>query len=462
LKPNSISGKLKTIIANGPIQLFCAIGIVTCFAGPSYASVPVSYSCLRNFYVNGTTGTDVASAGSASSPWKTIQFANNSGVLRAGDCVNVAAGTYFQNGGLNLTAGGNANTATGYVTYIGAPNLSTHIVGSSNWFLINIQASYLIINGFDIDGTGIPDAAICDNPSPGGIGHHIQILNNAVHDSGGGGILLNHTDYFTISGNVVYNTAGKSSYQESGISVYEPQPITGFTAQLPADLAPFHIVISNNIVYNNTETSAIAAPHSDGNGIITDDWLDTQNAPNKPYPYKGLVQSNLVHDNGGRGIHVYLSANVTVANNTLSCNNQDTLDTGTWRGELSNAASNNVTWLNNIAWACPNLASPELQYNTAVLEGTYGNYSDANVVWKNNLTYDYTSGQASLNFNTPTGATEQSAFMAANKAGMNPQLSWWQPLSNSPVIKTGVATPSYPPLSLDGSAMPTPPDIGAY
>ena len=44
---------------------------------------------------------------------------------------------------------------------------------------------------------------------------------------------------------------------------------------------------------------------------------------------------------------------VTVRNNTAWHNNQDLLNTGTWRGELSNAQSSNNTWVNNIAVADP-------------------------------------------------------------------------------------------------------------
>jgi hypothetical protein len=71
---------------------------------------------------------------------------------------------------------------------------------------------------------------------------------------------------------------------------------------LPSDLAPFHIVISDNVSNDNMETSAVSYPHTDGNGIIIDDWLDTQDQFPQPYPYQGLIQANLIYDNGGRGI----------------------------------------------------------------------------------------------------------------------------------------------------------------
>jgi len=54
------------------------------------------YNCARNFYVDGTTGNDVGTSGSQSYPWKTIQYANNSGGLLAGDCVYVAREPIFK------------------------------------------------------------------------------------------------------------------------------------------------------------------------------------------------------------------------------------------------------------------------------------------------------------------------------------------------------------------------------
>jgi len=395
-------------------------------------------------------------------PWKTLQYVNNNGGLKGGDCVHAAPGTYRQAGSLLLTKGGNENRPTGYVTYIGAPNHASRITGSSNLFLITLMASYIIIDGFNIDGTGTADAAIANYAEDGGDAHHLKILNNIIHDSGGGGVGLVRTDYFTVSGNIIYNTSGKSPWQESGISVWEPHQIKGFNATLPADSDPVHIVISNNILYNNKETAAIKGLHTDGNGIIIDDWWDTQTSPHQPYPHKGLVQGNLCYNNGGKGIHVYYSSNVTVANNTVYNNSLDTQNNGTWRGELSNVCSNNVTWINNVSWAVPAPSHPILKFNTAMIEAGSGCPTD-NVVWKNNITFNGTPGQPSLHFfNAVDGAAKERNFLAANKAGMNPLLSNFKPLSNSPVIGSGMPTPDFPPRSLDGNLMPVPPNLGAY
>jgi serralysin len=235
--------------------------------------------------------------------------------------------------------------------------------------------------------------------------------------------------------------------------------VAHFHSTLIADTEPFHIEIANNIVYNNRETNIIPGPHSDGNGIIIDDWLDTQEPPYTAYPYQGLVQSNLVTGNGGKGIQVYLSANVTVANNTVFGNNLDVLINGIWRGELNNAASHTISWINNIAWSQPIPGDPVLKYNTSVLMASFADYSQANVTFSSNLTFNGQSGNPSASL--PTAAL-LSAFAAQNKAGVNPLLENLQPKGQSPALASGLPTPNFPPVSLWGTMMRTPPDIGAY
>ena len=137
------------------------------------------YNCARNFYVDGTTGNDVGTSGSQSYPWKTIQYANNSGVLLAGDCVYVAPGTYLQSP-LYLTNRGSANMVSSYVTYIGAPNNATTLTVSPGTFAVELIATnYIILDGFNIDWTVAADYA------GGNIGtaHHLIVLKGIPKSS---------------------------------------------------------------------------------------------------------------------------------------------------------------------------------------------------------------------------------------------------------------------------------------
>ena len=92
----------------------------------------------------------------------------------------------------------------------------------------------------------------------------------------------------------------------------------------------------NNVSHDNlTKTGN----HTDGNGIIIDDFQSTQTSGFQNYTFPTLVDGNVVYNNGGKGIAVHWSDNVTIRNNTAYHNNTDNKNTGTWRGELSNQDS---------------------------------------------------------------------------------------------------------------------------
>jgi parallel beta-helix repeat protein len=75
------------------------------------------------------------------------------------------------------------------------------------------------------------------------------------------------------------------------------------------------------------------------------------------YPHATLVEGNLVFNNGGRGIHVLKSDNVTVRYNTCWHNNRCRLD-GTWKqgeresdGSAIFRAEDNIAAGNTNAWS---------------------------------------------------------------------------------------------------------------
>ena len=92
--------------------------------------------------------------------------------------------------------------------------------------------------------------------------------------------------------------------------------------------APFHIVSAYNVVHDNYGQQGLyAGKNTDGNGIIYDTF--------RSYAGQSLCLGNIVYHNGGKGIHVFKSGHVTVANNTAYNNNWDTYNPGTWRAEIS-------------------------------------------------------------------------------------------------------------------------------
>jgi len=353
-------------------------------AVPISADLVPAYQCLREFHV------DAAAApggdGSVAHPWQSPQAANDAGALRAGDCVTLASGDYGLTSPLRLSHGGERNAADGYVVYRSAEPHRAHLIARRAFYqVVDVETAYVVIDGLDIDGNHLSTGeAVSATGNPAH--HHVVVENSVIHDAGGGGLQMNDSEYFWIVGNLIYGNAATNTFQESGISTYQAQVATGVTPT-PADTAlPWHIIIAGNISRDNGETYACPSPgcHTDGNGIIIDKTLNVDRQGGRPYTGGVLVAGNVVYGNGGAGIQVYLSQNVTVANNTVHDNHRDSQNSGTWRGELSNVNSDHVTWINNIACAVPGAGI--LSNNSAILAATMDGYDNADVIWTRNLT----------------------------------------------------------------------------
>jgi parallel beta-helix repeat protein len=180
--------------------------------------------------------------------------------------------------------------------------------------------------------------------------HHVRVANAIARDSGCGGIAAQQTDYLTIEDNIVRGNAQRSPWQCSGISIYQAKALD--------DAPGFHNVIRRNVSYANmnlvvdNKVSQSNGKTTDGNGIIIDDFRNTQNnSTNGAYKPATLVENNLLVDNGGRGIAVFLSDNVVVRNNTAYMNVKDKNLMGgiAGNGELSAVKSGTISFLNNLA-----------------------------------------------------------------------------------------------------------------
>jgi hypothetical protein len=310
-------------------------------------SVPLVSAQGDNYYVDSQIGDDSNTGMSEASPFKTIQRALD--LSGPGDTVLVKDGNYFDRWGLNFSQSGEPNNV---ITIKAFPGHRPRV--ESPWwctFCIN-DRSYIHIEGFDITNTtpnpdpkdGAGDGILISNNS-----HHITIMNNRVFDAGGGGIASVHADYLTIVGNTIHGNTARSNYGHSGISIYQPfnsdNSVTGYRN-----------VIRGNKIYNNINLRPFRHSSTnqitDGNGIIVDDSKQTQNFNNNPYlnqPYLGrtLIENNIIFNNGGRAIHVFLSERVDVFNNTSLLNNL----TDIINGELSANNSSDVVFRNNIAYA---------------------------------------------------------------------------------------------------------------
>ncbi|MGO8506040.1 choice-of-anchor Q domain-containing protein [Rhizobium leguminosarum] len=392
---------------------------------------------MTTYYV-ATTGSNGGN-GSTSSPFRTIGEAMSAN-LRPGDEVVVKAGTY--NEAISIDKDGSAAADITLRSEVPGGALIRPPAGS--WNAISVNANYVTIDGFDIGGAK-GDGIEANNV------HHISVLNNKVHGSGESGIQFNWSDFIRIEGNETYNNASTGWF--SGISIYQNRNITGDTST-----DGYRTIVRDNISHDNVTKSGA---HTDGNGIIIDDFQSTQTSGHPNYTFKTLVDNNLVYENGGKGIQVTWSDSVTVKNNTAYHNNQDPQNSGTWRGELSNSASSNNTWVNNVAVADPSLN----KNNTAIDNTSTDGYTNNNVVWANNITYNGTAGQASVKTD---GGNAMPSAANGNKLGIDPKFAGaasdnFHLGSGSAAIDSGTAKYGVGSVDLDGHARVVGTvDMGAY
>ena len=427
---------------------------VTATSSLAASYITPTYTCVRNRYVSKTGNDSTGDGLTPSTAWLTINHATGATSAvsdQPGDCIIVGPGTYNEQ--VRFVAGGNADTATGYVALVSqvlhGAKIITPTVHSPSWDTSAVWtgSNYVIVDGFDVS------AAPLDVPGGGVDGynaHHFKVLNNIIHDNGGDGADSTGGDYITVKGNVIYNTSYTATNHTSGISV-------GFGTDYDS-VAGFHNVIADNIVFHNMEINTGSA-HTDGNGIIID--TENYNSGTHPVAYTGktLIENNLSFNNGGRGIHAFNSNNVTVRNNTVFDNGLDTTMTG-WGsiGEIDVASSSNVTAVNNIAVANQNI-NP---YSVSLFDVGYSS-TNFNNTWTNNLVFDGVAGEAPiyLSNTTATITAANGNLLGVDPQFINPALGNFHLATGSPAIGAGMAS-NAPTTDIELNTRGSSIDLGAY
>ena len=191
------------------------------------------------------------------------------------------------------------------------------------------KGNFVVVDGFEVDGNnalltdGIADACFGSDAATYGTGnssHHIWILDNIIHHCNLSGVSFNNKEWYYVQQNLVYHNSWTSGYQGSGISFVVTQCVeaknpscasgntySGSTGNyVPAGMdltymAPFHNVVSGNVVYDNRIASnnlVGCGAHTDGNGIIMDTFVDMSTF-SIVYPYQTLLTQNISFSNGG-------------------------------------------------------------------------------------------------------------------------------------------------------------------
>src|SRR5262249_28554610 len=336
-------------------------------------------------------------------------------------------GTYQQY--VRIQHGGISPTSTGYVVYRCQALDACHILAPGGGHLWGFAkaGNFVVVDGFELDGNnslqteGVADTCIGTDDATYGAGkssyqagassHHLWVLNNIIHHCNLSGVTLNNKEWFYTIHNTVYHNAWTSGYQGSGIGYVVLQCIeangtncytSGIAGTPPSDYNytpsgndlvfntpsgyyPFHSVVAWNVVYNNRinyNNPVGCSAHTDGNGIIMDTFLD--NFSNTlTYPYQTLLMNNVSYYNGGRGIHIFKSSNVTEANNTVFNNLTDPcLSSNACVGsDLSQAGGSNNIWINNFSKSVQNSTNNTCSLNA----GSSGFSADTNNTYYNNI-----------------------------------------------------------------------------
>jgi parallel beta-helix repeat protein len=342
------------------------------------------------FYVDARAGLDTNDGLSPASAFATL--ARAAAAVRPGATVLAMSGTYTSDGSVNPLTISTSGTAEAWITFAAAPGQHPVIQlprGSGAPAGIHLPgAAYVMIDGFEVVGQNQTITAKEASANDGsqavlnenciyidGMGygdfhpkvpHDIVIRNSSVHDCSAAGIEVNVADAVTIEHDRIYNNGWWTVFGTSGLGLYHLTDVAGSTTR-----AGYKNLVAGNLVYNNRNNLPWrgGSPPGiyDGNGIIVDDSNHAQPAAGVydvqgvPYTGRTYISNNLVHDNGGRGIHVYSSAHVDVVNNT-AWNDLLTSSTHIAFGEIDAEQSTDVVAVNNVA---VNLSGNDVNGDTA-------------------------------------------------------------------------------------------------
>lgn len=270
-------------------------------------------------YYVATTGNDTSNPGTLSQPFATIQKGINMvGAAGPGSTVIVRGGTYNITSSISIATSGTSGNPITIKAYPGEtpvlsgqntyPNLSqslhtytytgptvtndgvTYNNGQQftmSWnALMNITASYIIIDGLEV--TGSYGAGIYAGKLWGTTRYHdIVIQNTKIHDNRAQAVQLEAVDHFTLDGNTIWENANYGRFSRSSSQMNWPL-----------------IVMVADSTYGTIKNSTIYHNWGEGVGL----WYDTHDVS---------LEDNTIYNNYALEVYVDKAHDVTIQRNLI-------------------------------------------------------------------------------------------------------------------------------------------------
>jgi len=386
---------------------------------PTTTDIQVSGSCTH--YVS-TSGND-SNAGTADSPWSTVQKAANT--VDAGSTVCVRDGIYNEK--VTFTVSG---TDDKYITFQSYPGETAVIDGTgiiidsaeTALFMITSQ-HHLILRDFELQNF----TTSSENLVPVGIriygtAHHIELRNNVIHDIENNGTAQDGTD---AHGLAVHGTSGSQAVNNiiiAGNELYDL--VLGSSEALVINGNVQYWEVTNNIVHDSNNIG-IDAIGFEGTASSNDQARDGLIAGNHVYNIDSFGNPAYGEDRSAGCIYVDGGANITIEKNVLHhCNLGIEI-----ASENPGKATEYVTVRNNFVYSNTQVGLGMGGYDSD--RGSTENCTIVNNTFYNNATQGDWGAELYVQYDTRDNIIKNNIFFA-NTDGLFIE-SWSPVMSNNDV-----------------------------